>query len=85
MPSIQPPAISRERRRHVMRLIKRSGILTADVSDDARVTYVLGALVCDDTGYLKKDDLTRAAQNPRLLALAENMLAMAGLESVGLS
>lgn len=69
--------LSRERRRHVLRLLSRTGIMSADISDDARLTYVVGALVCNDIGYLKKDDLVAAFADPSVVQAARTLLEKA--------
>lgn len=69
--------LSRERRRHVLRLLGRTGILNADISDDARLTYVVGALVCNDVGYLKQADLVAAFNDPSVVQAARTLLAKA--------
>lgn len=74
---IRAADLSRERRRHVLNLLKRQGIVTSSLSDSARLTYVVGALVCDDTGYLKKDSLVAAFQDPSVVQAARTLLAKA--------
>lgn len=69
--------LSRKRRRHVLNLIERTGILASDVGDDALLTYVVGALVCDDTGFLKKADLVDAFQDPSVVQAARTLLGKA--------
>lgn len=69
--------LSRARRRHVLNLLDRAGVLTAGLSDDAELTYVVGALICDDTGFLKKADLVAAFQDPSIVQAARALLAKA--------
>lgn len=73
--------ITRERRRHVVRLVKRVGLHGAQLSDDARLTYVIGALIASDAGRVKNSDLAAAAADPKMVALAANILTVTALDS----
>ncbi|MFA5712345.1 hypothetical protein [Mycolicibacterium sp.] len=75
------PLVPRERRRHVVRLVKRVGLHQAPLSEAARLTYVIGALIADDAGCIKKADLTEAAKNPKIVALAANILTVTALDA----
>lgn len=81
-----PPrrVISRERRRHVVKLVKRVGLHSAGLSDDALLTYVVGALIASDVGYVADRDLFDARKDPKLVALASNILAVTAIDSAGL-
>lgn len=76
--------ITRERRRHVCRLIKRVGLHAAPLSDDARLTYVLAALIASDEGRVADQDLMDATKDRNLVALAANILAVTGLDAASL-
>lgn len=71
------PNLSRDRRRHIMRLIEGEGLLTADVSDDARILYIVGGLVCNDVGVARQADLHAAIAEPEILEVAVEILAKA--------
>lgn len=73
--------VPRERRRHVVRLVRRVGLHAAPLSDDARLTYVLGALIASDAGYVAADALIEAGKNPKLVAIAANILAVTALDA----
>lgn len=83
MPTSTPP-VSRERRRHVARLIKRVGLHSAPLSNDARLTYVIGALVASDDGFVADSVLIEAAKDAKIVALAANLLAVTGLDAATL-
>lgn len=51
------PNLSRQRRRHMLRMVEAEGLLDADLPESARLTYVVGGLVCNDSGFLRQDDL----------------------------
>ena len=78
------PLVSRERRRHVVKLVRRVGLHAAQLSDDARLTYVVAALVADDSGRIPNDLLFSTCKDPKLLALAENILAVTAIDSASL-
>jgi hypothetical protein len=69
--------VTRRRRRRVMRLIRQSAILDHPVGYDVKVTWVLALLAGDDAGRISEDDLIAAHYDARLVALAEQMLAVA--------
>lgn len=69
---------SRERRRLVTRLIRRSGVLADPrLTDDAKVLYVVCALVADDGGVGRTDALTEAMQDPSIVQVARTIMAQA--------
>jgi hypothetical protein len=78
------PPISRERRRHVVRLVRRVGLHGQPLSDDDRLTYVLGALIATDCGRIATDDLIQAAKNPKLVALTANILTVTAIDAATL-
>ncbi|MFV8165308.1 hypothetical protein ACNQVK_24985 [Mycobacterium sp. 134] len=71
------PNLSRERRRHIMRLIEGEGLLDADLTEDARILYIVGGLVCNDVGFLRQSDLHTAMAEPDILEAAVEILAKA--------
>ncbi len=81
MPRIPPALVGFEPQRidTVRRMIKGEQIATRpELSEGARITYVLGALRCNDQGYLSKKALDSASRNPRYLAAAQQLLIEAG-------
>jgi hypothetical protein len=66
--------LSRSRRRHISRMIRRRGPDFGDLSPDAQLLYVVGALVCDDAGIVKKVDLEPAMKDPAIIAVARDIL-----------
>jgi hypothetical protein len=71
------PDLSRERRRHIMRLIEGEGLLDADLPEDARLLYVVGGLICNDVGVARQSDLYAAMAEPEILEAAVEILAKA--------
>lgn len=67
---------SRERRRHVVALIRRNGLLR-NVSRDAQLMYAIGALICDDAGRFSQADLDAATADPSIIAAAQELLRKA--------
>lgn len=72
---------SRERRRHAERMVRHELLTKAPVGYDAQVVYVVGCLVCDDTGMLRKTDLAAALMDPDTVSDAMNILARCGVSS----
>lgn len=71
--------LSRTRRRHVLQLLRRSGILTnTGLTDRARLVYTVGCLVCDDAGRIKQPVLTAALNDPSIVQVARTLLRKAG-------
>lgn len=66
--------LSRDRRRHILRMIEGEGVLNADLGEDARLLYVVGGLVCDDTGFARQSDLEAGMADPDVLAAAMEIL-----------
>jgi hypothetical protein len=71
------PNMSGQRRRHMLRMIEGEGVLDADLPESARLTYVVGGLMCNDTGFLRQDDLQAGMANPQVLQAAVEILAKA--------
>lgn len=63
------------RRKHVAKLVRRVGILDADISADALLLYVIGALIANDDGHMPQERLHRAAMAPHLQEAAAGILA----------
>lgn len=61
----------------MLRMIEGQGVLDADLPESARLTYVVGGLVCNDTGFLRQDDLEAGMANPEVLQAAVEILAKA--------
>jgi hypothetical protein len=66
--------LSQERRRHIMRMIEGEGVLDADMTEDARLLYVVGGLVCNDVGFVRQADLQAAMGDPAVVAAAMEIL-----------
>lgn len=71
------PNLSRQRRRHMLRMVEGEGVLDADLPESALLTYVVGGLVCNDIGFLRQDDLQAGMANPEVLQAAVEILAKA--------
>ena len=67
---------SRERRRHVVALLRRSGVLS-NVSPDAQLLYTVGALICDANGRFSKAELDAATADPSIIEAARQLLRKA--------
>lgn len=66
--------LSRDRRRHILRMIEGEGVLETDIGDAARLTYVVGGLVCNDAGFVRQDDLEAAMGDPGVVSVAMEIL-----------
>lgn len=66
--------LSQERRRHIIRMIEGEGVLDADMTEDARMLYVVGGLVCNDVGFVRQADLQAAMGDPAVVAAAMEIL-----------
>jgi len=67
---------SRERRRHVLALLRGDRVLET-VGPDAQLLYAVGALVCDDTGRVSEADLHLALRDPSIVSAARELLRKA--------
>lgn len=79
------PNLSRERRRHILRLVEGEGLLDADLSEDARLLYVVGGFVCNDVGFIKQDNLQAAMKNPEVVQAALMILDKARRRAIKLT
>lgn len=78
MPRTAPLAdLSPERRQTALSYIRGEGILTIPVSDNARVMFAVGLLICDDEGHIAEADLKVAMRDPSILQAARALLAEA--------
>ena len=66
--------LSQERRRHIMRMIEDEGVLDTELTENARLLYVVGGLVCNDVGVVRQADLQTAMADPDVLAAALEIL-----------
>lgn len=71
------PDLSRERRRHVLNALRRSGIFTSDLTEHERLIYTLGCLVCDAAGRFTNADLQAALADPSTVQAARTLLRKA--------
>lgn len=69
---------SRERRRHVRDVLRRSGILASDLTDTEQLMYAVGCLICDDAGRFTHADLRTALVDPSIVQAARTLLRKAG-------
>lgn len=74
------PDYSAVRRRYVLSLLRESSSQASwcGLDDDAKVLYALGALVCNEAGVAKKDDLYAVAADRSALNYAAHLLKEAG-------
>lgn len=68
------PNFTRARRRTIIRMIEGEGLLDADLTEDARLLYVVAALVCNDVGVAKQADLQAAMRTPHVVEVAVEIL-----------
>ena len=47
---------------------------TADMTEDARLLYLVGGLVCNDVGFVRQADLQAAMGDPAVVAAAMEIL-----------
>lgn len=66
--------LSQERRRHIMRMIEGEGVLNAELTEGARLLYVVGGLVCNDVGFVRQADVEAAMGDPTVVAAAMEIL-----------
>lgn len=66
--------LSRDRRRHIMRMIEGEGVLDADIGEDARLLYIVGGLVCNEIGVARQSDLHAAMADPSIISVAMEIL-----------
>jgi hypothetical protein len=74
----RPPDFGHERRRTVLSLLRDPDFRRADLTDDERLIYTVGGLVCDDAGHLTQADLTAAMTDLSVVQYARNLLRKAG-------
>lgn len=65
---------SPERRTTAISWIRGEGLLTANVSYDARLMAAVGLLICDDVGHIKHADLLIAMEDPSIIQAARALL-----------
>lgn len=66
--------VSRQRRRHILRLVEGEGILDADIPEEARLLYVVSALMCNEVGFLSKEAMDSGMSNPQAIEVAITIL-----------
>ncbi len=57
-----------------MRMIEGEGVLDAELTEDARLLYVVGGLVCNDVGFVRQADLQTAMADAGVVAAALEIL-----------
>ena len=57
-----------------MRMIEGEGVLDAELTEDARLLYVVGGLVCNDVGFVRQADVQAAMGDPTVVAAAMEIL-----------
>ncbi|MBF6474691.1 MULTISPECIES: hypothetical protein [Nocardia] len=72
--SATQPDLSRSRRRTIMRMIEGQGLLDHELSEDARLLYIIGGLICNAVGVAKTQDLEAALENPEIISVALEIL-----------
>lgn len=65
---------SPERRETALSWIRHEGLLTSNVSYDARLMAAVGLLICDDAGHIKQADLEVAMGDPSIVQAARSLL-----------
>ena len=76
------PDYSDHRRAVVLSMLREESCMPAWrlLSAGARVTYVVGALVCDETGFLAHDDVIAAMDDAEALRYALELLVEVGAQ-----
>ncbi len=76
----RPVDYSRRRRRHALAILKRRAgeERWAALSDNARVMYTVGLLVCSPLGFARKADMDAALADPSAVNAARQLLAKVG-------
>ncbi|QNJ94887.1 hypothetical protein HZU40_11950 [Mycolicibacterium fluoranthenivorans] len=70
--------LSDERREHMIRMILGEEVLERpDLDEPARLMYVVGGFVADDTGFVSQADLDEAWNNPSMRQAAKALLTEA--------
>jgi hypothetical protein len=67
---------SRERRRHVIALLRGDRVLET-VGPDAQLLYAVGGLVCDEAGRVSESHLRAALRDPSIVATARELIRKA--------
>lgn len=73
-PDIARPDLSRERRRHLMRIIEGEKLLDADLTADAQLLFVVTGLMCNSAGVAKQEAVTSGMRNPQVVKEAHTIL-----------
>lgn len=84
MTAMHHPNYTPEKRAHALAWIRGTGLLDRDDLDvSARLTAVIGLLICDDSGFISADDLTTALVDPWLREVAWQLLIEARSDDTG--
>ena len=73
-PPARGPNPTRQRRRPVLRLVEGDGVLDADLTEDARLLYIVGGLMCNDAGILANADLESGMNDLAVIEVALDIL-----------
>lgn len=69
-----PANFSPERRATAISWIQGEGLLTSDVSYQARLLAAVGLLICDDAGRIARADLDAAMTDASIIQAARSLL-----------
>jgi hypothetical protein len=76
--------ITRDRRRHVERLVRGKGVATDPrLSYDAKLLYVAAGLCCDEVGRVTREVIRQAMGDPYTRSIAMNILTKYGCPPLG--
>lgn len=68
---------SQKRRQTALRWIAGEGLLTSGLTESAMITAIVGLLVCDSTGRIRRQHLDSALLDPSVVQAARSILAEA--------
>lgn len=74
---LHTPHFTRRRKRTVRSLLREATLNPGwgELTDDAKVYYVISALICDEAGRFTKAELNSALRDEPLVRYAESLLA----------
>lgn len=72
-------ATSAGHKKKARRVLRGQRAKLLGMSEQERLVYAVGLLICDDKGVIKKDDLMPAMENPEILAEAVELLVECGV------
>lgn len=75
------PNYSQQRKATVISLLRgaRKDASWWGLSDDAKLFYTLGAVICNDAGVVAQSDMAEVTKDPRAVSYARRLMREAGV------